>query len=59
MERPASAIAPDGVDPATIPRRTLAGGARMPAIGLGTFGSDRVTPDEVAAAVRGAAAVGA
>jgi len=58
MERPASAIAPDGVDPATIPRRTLAGGARMPAIGLGTFGSDRVSPDEVAAAVRGAAAVG-
>ena len=30
----------------------------MPAIGLGTFGSDHVSADEVAAAVEGAAAVG-
>jgi diketogulonate reductase-like aldo/keto reductase len=30
----------------------------MPAIGLGTFGSDRVTPAQVAEAVRGAAAFG-
>src|SRR5712692_5539926 len=30
----------------------------MPAIGLGTFGSDRVTADEIADAVRGAAEVG-
>ena len=30
----------------------------MPAIGLGTFGSDHVTADEIAAAVKGAAAVG-
>ncbi|MGA9720119.1 MAG: aldo/keto reductase [Acidobacteriaceae bacterium] len=30
----------------------------MPAIGLGTFGSDHVSPAEVAAAVEGAAAVG-
>ena len=30
----------------------------MPAIGLGTFGSDRVTADEIAAAVAGAAEVG-
>jgi diketogulonate reductase-like aldo/keto reductase len=30
----------------------------MPAIGLGTFGSDHVTPAQVAAAVRGAAAAG-
>ncbi|MCP5519986.1 MAG: aldo/keto reductase [Verrucomicrobiales bacterium] len=30
----------------------------MPAIGLGTFGSDHVTPKAVAAAVKGAAAVG-
>jgi diketogulonate reductase-like aldo/keto reductase len=33
-------------------------GARMPAIGLGTFGSDHVTAEEIAAAVKGAAAVG-
>ncbi len=30
----------------------------MPAIGLGTFGSDRVTADEIAEAVRGAAEAG-
>jgi len=30
----------------------------MPAIGLGTFGSDHVSPHEIAAAVKGAAAVG-
>jgi alcohol dehydrogenase (NADP+) len=46
------------VDPALVPKRTLYTGARMPAIGLGTFGSDHVTADEIAAAVHGAAAVG-
>ncbi|HSW41167.1 MAG TPA: aldo/keto reductase [Patescibacteria group bacterium] len=51
-------IAPDAVDPAAIPMRTLRNGAQMPAIGLGTFGSDRVAPADVAAAVRGAAEVG-
>ena len=51
-------LAPDGVDPAKVPTRTLYSGARIPAIGLGTFGSDRFTADQVAAAVRGAIAVG-
>ena len=36
----------------------LASGARLPVVGLGTFGSDAVSADEVAAAVRGAAEVG-
>ncbi len=40
------------VDPALVPQRTLYTGARMPAIGLGTFGSDHVTADEIAAAVQ-------
>ena len=48
----------DGVDPEQVPQRRLYTGARMPAIGLGTFGSDHVTADEVAEAVKGAAAVG-
>ena len=46
------------VDPALVPQRVLYSGAKMPAIGLGTFGSDHVSPAEVAAAVEGAAAVG-
>ena len=46
------------VDPATIPQRKLWTGATMPAVGLGTFGSDHVTAAQVAEAVKGAAAVG-
>ena len=46
------------VDPVLVPQRTLYTGARMPAIGLGTFGSDHVTAGQVAAAVEDAAAVG-
>ena len=46
------------VDPPTIPQRRLYTGAAMPAVGLGTFGSDHVPPAEVAAAVKGAASVG-
>jgi diketogulonate reductase-like aldo/keto reductase len=46
------------VDPATVPKRTLHTGAKMPAVGLGTFGSDHVTASQVAEAVKGAAAVG-
>jgi diketogulonate reductase-like aldo/keto reductase len=42
----------------TIPHRTLYSGSRMPAIGLGTFGSDHATASEVADAVRGAIEVG-
>ncbi len=48
----------DAIDPAAIPQRVLSTGARMPAVGLGTFGSDSVTAGQVAEAVKGAAAVG-
>ncbi len=44
------------VDPSAIPRRKLFTGATMPAIGLGTFGSDRVSASEIADTVKGAAA---
>jgi diketogulonate reductase-like aldo/keto reductase len=46
------------VGPARVPQRTLFTGARMPAIGLGTFGSDHASPGEVADAVRGAVMAG-
>ncbi len=51
-------MAPEGVDPASIPQHRLPTGALIPAIGLGTFGSDQVGAEEVAGAVRGAARVG-
>ena len=52
------AVAEDAIDPALVPTRTLCTGARMPAIGLGTFGSDHVSAAEIAEAVRGAISVG-
>lgn len=51
-------IAPDGVDPAVVPKRTLADGAQMPAIGLGTFGSDHASGREIADMVFAAAELG-
>jgi len=51
-------IAEDGVNPTRVPKRTLHTGARMPAIGLGTFGSDRFTGEQIAEAVLGAIGVG-
>jgi alcohol dehydrogenase (NADP+) len=53
-----AAIAEDGVDPRRVPQRVLWTGARMPAIGLGTFGSDRFSGEDIAKAVIGAAEVG-
>lgn len=48
----------DRIDPSRVPQRALYTGASMPAIGLGTFGSDHVSPDQIAEAVRGAADAG-
>ena len=50
--------AADGVDPARVPARALFTGKRIPAVGLGTFGSDRFKGEDIAAAVVGAAGVG-
>lgn len=51
-------IADDGVDPGAVPKRVLYDGTEMPAIGLGTFGSDRFSAEQIAGAVIGAASVG-
>ncbi len=57
-----SAAAPnpvfETVDPSPFPSITLASGAKMPAIGMGTFGSDHVSHDAVADAVHYAAMIG-
>lgn len=45
-------------DPKTVPFFTLSSGEKVPVVGMGTFGNDRFTPDEVAAAVKGAAMAG-
>lgn len=42
------------VDPGKVPKRTLYTGEEIPAVGLGTFGSDKYKGDEVSKAVYGA-----
>ena len=44
--------------PLIVPQRLLGSGASIPAIGLGTFGSDHVSHEAVAEAVRYAATIG-
>ena len=46
------------IDPAIVPQRTLYTGAKMPAVGMGTFGSDHADADAVSASVAGALRVG-
>ena len=48
----------DPVDPHSVPTRTLRTGATMPAIGVGTFGSDHVDHATVARSVEAALALG-
>ncbi len=48
----------DAINPELVPQRTLRGGDKMPAVGMGTFGSDRFSAEDIAAAVKGAAEVG-
>ena len=46
------------IDPKTVPSFKLNNGGTIPCVGMGTFGSDRVTPEEVAGAVAGGIRVG-
>ena len=47
-----------GVNPQQVPYKTVYTGAKIPGIGLGTFGSDRYSGAEVAEAVKDAIALG-
>ncbi len=51
-------LAEDRIDSSAVPMVTLASGSQMPAIGLGTFGSDHVSASAMAEAVREALALG-
>lgn len=42
------------IDPRRVPKRKLYTGEEIPCIGMGTFGSDRFTPDQISSAVAGA-----
>lgn len=44
----------NAVDPKLVPQIRLANGQTVPCIGMGTFGSDRFTPEQVSGAVAGA-----
>jgi len=46
------------VHPGLVPKRVLYTGGEVPAIGIGTFGSDRFSAEQVAAAVSGAIRAG-
>lgn len=47
-----------GVAPQLVPTRRLSSGSEIPAIGLGTFGSDHVSGEKIGEAVLGAARAG-
>ena len=46
------------IDPALVPKVTLPSGEQVPCVGMGTFGSDRVSAEDVSAAVAGAVRCG-
>ncbi len=52
------APAPDGIDPSRVPSKVLPSGAKIPVVGLGTFGSDHVTGQQIADAVYEASTLG-
>lgn len=58
MDQPFDAKPADGVDPRAVPQRKLYTGAAIPCIGLGTFGNDRFSPEEIALSVLGGLSVG-
>ena len=54
METEKKNVIPEAVDPAQVPKHTLYTGCEIPAVGIGTFGSDKYSAAEIAEAVYGA-----
>ncbi len=48
----------DALDPAMVPQRKLSNGATIPALGIGTFGSDRFSAEDIADSVLNALEIG-
>ncbi len=46
------------INPENMPFKTLSNGAKIPVIGLGTFGSDNYSNDQIAQAVKFAKELG-
>lgn len=46
------------IDPKSVPQRELYTGEKIPCIGMGTFGSDRFTAEQISSAVEGAVRCG-
>lgn len=58
MQSPTQTTPVGSIAAESVPARILSTGARMPAIGLGTFGSDHASPVAVADAVKYGASIG-
>lgn len=48
----------DIINPSAVPCKTLSNGVKIPAVGMGTFGSDRYSGEQIAEAVKGGIEVG-
>jgi alcohol dehydrogenase (NADP+) len=54
QKSPESVSTDCGIDPRKVPYKTLCTGAKLPAIGLGTFGNDKYDGEIIAAAIKDA-----
>jgi len=58
LKNKAFQLSGDSIDPSLVPSKELYTGARIPAVGLGTFGSDSASNEQVAESVREALSLG-
>ncbi|MDC7227649.1 MAG: aldo/keto reductase [Spirochaetales bacterium] len=58
FDKESFALHKDAIDPSSVPFKILPSGAKLPVVGLGTFGSDHISGEQVAASVKDAIARG-